>query len=184
MAQPSIHGLKIRPYSPLSWLFVLVNFWSFGCSTLTSVVGEDPPVQPSPPEPTVITLKLETSQNLNLNPDGKATPLVARIYELKSSDGFTNADFFTIYNRDKDVLGSDVGFRKELDLTPGQKREVRFEPKPDSRFIGVFGAFRDLETAQWRAVLEIPADKKPVMRVLYSKNSVTIEVLKENPPSK
>ncbi|MCI0666505.1 MAG: type VI secretion system lipoprotein TssJ [Methylococcaceae bacterium] len=179
MLDASTRNVKCVLHPPFQWVFFLLAPSFSGCSSLFE---SEPPPPPAPPPPTVIELKLETSKDLNLTREGNATPIVARVYELKSSDGFSNADFFAIYDQDKDILASDIVYREELELTPAQSRQIRLEPKPESRFIGIFGAFRDLETAQWRVVEEIPPNKTTVMRVHFAKNSVAIDVAKENPP--
>lgn len=131
------------------------------------------------PPPTVLKLTFNASENLNVNPEGKAMPLVVRFYELDSVDSFSGADFFALYNLDKETLGSDIQYRKELELAPGDKREIRLPAKGASEYLGVFGAFRDLETAQWRAVAEIPPNKTTAMNIKFSNNSVVIETAKD-----
>lgn len=153
------------------WIFSILAAMFSGCSMFE--------LEPSP---TVIELKINTSRDLNLTREGTAAPIVARVYELKASDGFSNADFFAIYDHDKDILGGDLVFREELELTPDETRQIKLEPKPESRFIGVFGAFRDLEKSQWRAVKAITPNQTMVMRVHFSRNSVAIETAPEEPP--
>ncbi|MGR9108658.1 MAG: type VI secretion system lipoprotein TssJ [Gammaproteobacteria bacterium] len=149
-----------------------------GCSVFSSPTESEAPETPAP---TIIELQLDTSKDLNLDIEGNGTPIVARYYELKSADGFSNADFFAIYERDKETLGTDIVFREELYLTPEESRKIRLEAKPDSHFIGVFGAFKDLENAQWRAIREIPARQTTRLEVHFSKNSVTIQVAEDKP---
>jgi type VI secretion system protein VasD len=182
MLVASTRNLTIALNQPFRLAFLLSALALSGCSAVSSLFEPEPPPPPAPPSPTVIDLQLKTSKDLNLTREGSATPIVARVYELKSADGFSNADFFAIYNRDKEILGGDIVFREELELTPDESRRIKLEPKPESRFIGVFGAFRDLETAQWRTIEKITPNQTTLMRVQFSKNSVTIEVVKENPP--
>ncbi|MGH8550034.1 MAG: type VI secretion system lipoprotein TssJ [Methylococcales bacterium] len=182
MLDACTRNLKSVLNTPFNSVFFLLGLSIAGCSPIASLFEPEPPPPPAPPPATVIELKINTSKDLNLTREGSATPIVARVYELKSSDGFSNADFFAIYNQDKDILGGDIVYREELALTPGESRQIKLGPKPESRFIGVFGAFRDLEAAQWRALEAIPPNKTTVMQVHFSKNSVAIEVAKENPP--
>lgn len=172
MSNPPLWKPRTLNYRLFIFIFSIFTLSLTSCSTVESVIE---------PPPTILELKFETSSDLNLNPEGKATPLVARFYELKTADGFSNADFFALYNQDKDILGSDIVFRKELELIPANTQELKVQAKKESRFIGVFGAFRDLETAQWRAVVEIPSNKTTVMTVHFSKNSVSIEVPNDEP---
>lgn len=173
-SEPTLHRFRLQ------FVLILFNVSLSGCSALSSLFEPDPP---PPPAPTIVHLKMETAKNSNATTDGTGAPLVARYYELKSSNAFTNADFFAMYDQDKSILGGDIVFREELELIPGTSREIKLKPKPESRFIGVFGAFRDLETAQWRAVEKIPPNKTTEMNILFTKNAVTIKATEEKPPS-
>ncbi len=148
------------------WFLLLVISLS-GCSMVDAMFE---------PDPTKIALTLEASENLNPDINGRASPLVTRLYELKSVDVFSNADFFTIYHSDTDALGGDIELRKEIKLTPGETLQLDFEPKPDSRFIAVFGAYRDLETAQWRAYTAIPPNKTTPMTIEFAQTSIGINL--------
>jgi type VI secretion system protein VasD len=88
----------------------------------------------------------------DVNPDtaGRASPLVTRIYVLKSPSAFASADFFSLYDMDNATLGADLVQREEVLLLPGQAKKLDFALKPDARAIGVIAAYRDLNHARWR----------------------------------
>ena len=149
-------------------LWILLGIFGLpGCSMVDALLE---------PDPTKVELKLEASEQLNPDLQGRPSPLVTRIYELKSIDVFSNADFFTIYHNDTAALGGDIEVRKELKLKPGEIHELSFEPKPDTQFVAIFGAFRD-EAAQWRAYAKIPPNQTTPMTIVFSKTSVQIKLL-------
>ena len=88
-----------------------------------------------------------------------------RIYELKSATAFNSADFVALYERDKAELAADIVSRDEIILQPGETRPMAAKTlAPEVKFIGVMGAFRDLERAQWRSVVAVlPGQKQRVV---------------------
>jgi type VI secretion system protein VasD len=131
--------------------------------TLTAVGGCASP--PPPPKPTVVAATVQASANANPDVRKRASPLVVRIYELKSSAAFDAADFLSLYERDQATLAAEMGSREEFTLRPGDSKPWEKVVGPDVRFIGVMAAFRDIEHARWKTLIPL----KPNMR-----NVVTI----------
>ena len=104
---------------------------------------------------------------MNVNPDThkRASPIVIRIYELKSSASFDAADFLSLYERDQATLQAEMGAREEFTLHPGESQPWEKTVGPDVRFIGVIAAFRDIEHARWKALIPVKAN---------ARNAVTI----------
>lgn len=106
-----------------------------------------------------------------LNPDlrGRPSPVVVRIYELKNGVNFINADFFSLYDNAKNVLGNDLVAMEEIELRPGQKLHLRYRVATDSQYVGVIAAYRDISTANWRQLAKLePKEKTYVNLVLTS----------------
>ena len=55
---------------------------------------------PPPPEPTRVVLEFEAAGDINPNSEGRASPVVLRIYRLESYSVFEDADFFSLYEKD------------------------------------------------------------------------------------
>jgi len=100
------------------------------------------------------SVKLRATMDVQpaVNPDtrGRSSPIVVRVYALKSMAAFDSASFFSLYGKDKETLGGDLVDSEELELLPGEKREFQKEFPPDTHYIAVFAAFRDVEHARWR----------------------------------
>jgi type VI secretion system protein VasD len=111
------------------------------------------------PRATVLEIDLRASAGLNPDAAGRASPLRLRFYELKSISVFNSADFFSLYDRDKDVLGADIVVREEIQVEPGMQKSFTRKPGPDTKFIAVLAPYRDLDHARWRATMEVPANK-------------------------
>ncbi len=98
------------------------------------------------------------SSAADINPDAsnRASPLVIRVFELRSDAEFSGADFFALYEREKQTLGEALIERKEFVLQPGAKQELRLPMARDTRFVGVIAAYRDIRAARWRALTAAP----------------------------
>ena len=142
-----------------------------GCATSRS---NDPPVR------TKTFLQGET----DLNPDstGRASPVVLRVFLLKSDAEFSAADFFALYERDKESLGSSLLSREEYVLKPGERRELWLPVPRDTAYIGVVAAFRDVRSTRWRTVARAPhkrftdAFSRDTVRILAGRGGVTLVV--------
>lgn len=103
-------------------------------------------------------LQLLFQAQRSLNTDARNVPasLALRVYVLRDASGFEKASFDSLYDNDEATLGSNVLARESLHLRPGEARELALELSGDARAVGVFGAFREIERSQWRAILPLP----------------------------
>ena len=130
------------------------------------------------PTPTEITGVLQASANVNPSVSKRPSPLLVRVYELKSVTAFNNADFVSLYQRDQAELGAELVGREELILNPGDSRPLSKMTAPETRFIGVFAAFRDLDRAKWRSVVAIQPGQKQRIVISAEELSITATVAK------
>ncbi len=121
--------------------------------------GKPPPVQPAAPGPTQLNATLQVADNVNPDVRGRASPVVVKLYELKAPTAFESADFFSLYERDRETLGGDLVAVEELQLLPGEKRAFTRTLQGGTRYVGVLAAFRAVERAQWRATLAVEANR-------------------------
>jgi type VI secretion system protein VasD len=104
-----------------------------------------------------------------VNPDinGRASPVILRIYELKSPAPFDGADFMSLYQQDRSVLGGELVAREEIVIEPGQNQAISKLLAPEARVLGVVAIFRDVERARWRSSVTL---------VLGKDNAVSVSV--------
>ena len=129
---------------------------------------------PPPPEPTQVVLEFEAAGDVNPNAEGRASPLYLRIYQLKSYSVFGKADFFSLYDKDDQVLGRELISKQEILLKPNEKRTVFFETDDDTRTIGLLGLFMDYERIKWKAAAGVQANKTTVIHVYVSRTGLTV----------
>jgi type VI secretion system protein VasD len=130
---------------------------------------------PPPPEPTRVVLEFEAAGDINPNPEGRASPLILRIYQLKSYSKFKNAEFFALYEKDDEVLGGELIRKEEIMLKPDEKRTVFYETTDDTRTIGVIGAFMDYEQSQWKAAAGVKKNKTNVINISVNGTKLTVK---------
>ncbi len=97
-----------------------------------------------------------------LNPDrnGKAAPVQIKVYRLRGTSAFSSADFFSLYEKDDQILASELVSKEMVTLQPGEAKVLLGKASGDERFLGVFVAYRDLDKAVWRGVAPLPAPKE------------------------
>jgi type VI secretion system protein VasD len=132
----------------------------------------------SPPKPVVTTVagSIEASPRLNPSINQRPSPLLMRVYELRTPAAFSNADFMALYQSDQAALATDMVAREEFMLQPGENRAVRKTLAADTRYIGVLGIYRNLEKATWRAVVPVQVGKAQILTVKAGELAVTVEV--------
>ena len=139
-------------------------------------VAPVPAQPPAPPKPSIAELSFVIDANVNPDSSGRPSPVVVRIYELKSLAAFNRADFFSLYEKDREQLGPDLVNRDELPLMPGGKPQAITTLKSDTRYLGVVAAFRDIERARWRASTPILVNQTTRMEIKLDRNEVAIRL--------
>lgn len=116
-----------------------------------------PPPPPPPIPPTTIKLSITASEQINPNSAKLPSPVVVRVYELRSLDQFNAADFFQLFDSDQQVLAQSLVARREVVVKPGDKVTVEGAPSgsADTRFIGMIAAYREVQSATWRASVPV-----------------------------
>ena len=148
-----------------AWLPVIV--WIGGCA-------KPPPPPPPPPPPTV--LKATITADAGVNPDGRgrASPVVLRVYELKTAATFNRADFFSLWDREKETLGTELVARDEVQLRPGESKTIERKVDADTQLVAVVAAYRDLESTTWRASIALKPHQINALGIDVGARAVTI----------
>ncbi len=124
---------------------------------------------------TKLDLSLQGSDRLNPDLNGRPSPIVIRLLELKHPVAFENADFFSLYQRPKEALSPDLVIQEELELRPGEQRDLKLFVQENSRYVGVLAAYRDLPESSWRFV--IPLQHKAQNRIELTLDERGIQAL-------
>lgn len=126
-----------------------------------------------PPKPAQVAGTIQASAQVNPSTSKRPSPLLLCIYELKSAAAFNNADFMSLYQRDQTELSTDLMGKEEFVLAPGESKGFAKTLAPETRFLGVVAAFRDLEHSKWRSVVAIQPGKK--QQVVIQAGELSVE---------
>lgn len=143
---------------------MVVNFvFNPGPGTGTEVAAA--PARPARPRPEAgaparsLRLTIQAERTLNTDRMQGSASLALRIYVLRDDQAFQRASFDSLYDNDEATLGPALLRRETLHLRPGETRELVLALSAEAGMVAVFAAYRELERAQWRAVLVLPPDE-------------------------
>jgi type VI secretion system protein VasD len=117
------------------------------------------------PKPTLVSATLQAGTAVNPDLRKRPSPIVIRVYELKSAAAFDGADFVSLFERDQATLAAEMSAREEFILRPGETRMWDKTTAPDTKFIGVMASFRDIERARWKSIVAIKPGVKNLITV-------------------
>ena len=123
---------------------------------------------------TKVDMRMITGGDVNPDDSGRPSPVVVRLIELKSASTFQSADFFALYNDEKQTLGPDWVSSEEFEFKPGDVQDMRFALHPESGFVGVLAAYRQLDKVNWRLVLPIKLKEKNQLTVLLNRRGIEL----------
>ena len=145
-------------------LIPLVLSMLVGCQSMNAAVGGYFDLD------TDLQVDFKVDGDINPDESGKASPLFIRMYELSASKMIKRADFIGIYERDKDVIGSDlVAVHKLKRLIPGEGRTEHFVLDKKTNYVAFYAEFLDFKEAKYKLVLPVVANN-------VFRNSVVIRV--------
>ena len=136
-----------------------------------------PPITIAAPAEAKTKAAMTLMANADTNPDGsgRPSPIVVRVYQLKTDGAFKGADFFALYDDDQKVLGAEMISRDEYVLAPAERKTIDVTVSSDTRFIGALAAFRD-RNAESRALLAAP---RGGLNVTIERARIVVSAVKE-----
>jgi type VI secretion system protein VasD len=145
--------------------------------TVVAGCGSKPPASPPrPPPPTQIIAEIKVAADLNLDPSGRPSPLLIRLYELKTPSAFGSADFFSLYEKDNAVLGTDLLGREEIIVKPGENQLIERTLNEQTRYLGFIAAYRDLDQAVWRSIVPVTPHLITPIKIDLRRNAIEARV--------
>lgn len=127
------------------------------------------------PKTSSIKFLIEADSLVNPNEKGEASPVVVRVYELKSVTAFMQASFFELLDNDTQKLGADLVAKREFELKPGAREEFERDTPIETTEIGVVAWFRNLDQADWRKTFKIEPERNNSIVVKVTAQSISID---------
>jgi type VI secretion system protein VasD len=132
----------------------------------------------------MVNISVKAGPDINPDASGQGAPLVLRVYQLASSAGFGNAEFFALYKSDATTLGADIVHRDDVALNPGDMKTLTLSPTDQVKSIGFFAGLRDFSQAAWRATADVPPHLTTNITVSLTKAGIDVAAKTLPPPAK
>ena len=112
--------------------------------------------------------------NLNPNLEGRASPVVVRLFELKKTAEFQAANFSALFERSKEALGDALVAQQEFILRPGEIRHYERAGEPQPAALGLAAAFRALDEDAWRVIVPIVPGTHNLLLIDFDNNEIRV----------
>jgi type VI secretion system protein VasD len=128
----------------------------------------------APPKPTMAEISIDVASDVNPDSAGRPSPLVLHLFELKSMASFQGADFFSLLDRDKETLGSELLAKEEVILQPGKSLRIERQLQADTRFVAAVTAFRAWEKSVWREAIPVRLNQNNFVAIAVQANHMAM----------
>ncbi len=152
-------------------LIILALLFS-ACSS--SPETPEPQIKKPEPLPTIIYTKISVSASVNPDINNRPSPIVVRIYELKSLGKYTESGFYDLFENYESALGTDLLGSEKFHLKPGDIHTLKHKVSPGTLYIAVAAAYRDLNQAVWRDSIVLPENKATQLFVIVDSLSISV----------
>lgn len=158
-------------------LMSLALLSSAACTTMNSKVGEVLNLD------TDLKLTFIVSADANLDDDKVPSPVIIKMYELKSPDMFEKSNFIDIFEQDSEILGADlIDTHRLKHLQPGEERMVRFVLDEKTKYVGLFAEFLMYKDATYKLVIPIAQTNVFSSSAEIKVSTNTLAIIEREPP--
>ena len=149
------------------WLLLgLVVGLALGCQPTRRVLNFD----------TGVELQLSASNMVNPDRDGRASPVIVRVYKLVDERQFSREDFLNLYEDAENRLGRDLlGTIVLKELAPGEIRKERIELESGVKYVGLLAEFVRYQDAQSIQLIPIVEHKINKVQVQLSGTKLSVK---------
>ena len=127
--------------------------WLAAAALVLAIVGgcKSAPKPAPPPKPVTALITIVASADLNPNREGRPSPVLLHIFQLRDGAKFQGAAFDEVTAKSEQVLAPALLGREERMIQPGTTTTLNMLVDPDARLVGVVAEYADLADSQWRA---------------------------------
>lgn len=110
---------------------------------------------------TTVALNVDIEQHVNPDSDGRASPVVLRVFMLADDRQFSREEFLNLYENAESRLGKDLIDTVILkEFAPGEQRIEELALSPEVKYIGLLAEFVQYQRAEALMLLPITDHKK------------------------
>jgi type VI secretion system protein VasD len=116
-----------------------------------------PPAKPPPKgcPPVEAKLSLTATKRVNPSVEGEGRPIQVRVYQLVSDTRLRNATFEEIWQKDREVLRTDLKTVAEHTVFPGETKNLSLKRNPEAHYVTVVALFREPQGKDWFVSYEV-----------------------------
>jgi type VI secretion system protein VasD len=156
-------------------------------AALASIAGAAAPSETGAIAPDVkndsfsIEATLVGGPDLNPNLEGRASPVVVRVFELRQTASFLAADYAALFEHAQRTLGGDLVAQEEFVLRPGEIRHHDRTGGPEANALGLAAAFRTLDENAWRLTVPLAPRVHNLLLIDFDANRIRLPSLPTKP---
>jgi type VI secretion system VasD/TssJ family lipoprotein len=110
--------------------------------------------------PVATKIAISATDRSNATQEGNGRPVQVRVYQLQTNAKLRGATFEEIWQKDKEVLATDLKSVAEYTVYPGKSQDISVERNPDANFLGLVALFREPKGTDWYVTYELTAPPK------------------------
>jgi len=108
-----------------------------------------------PPPPEVISVHIRATGDVNPDMQGRPSPIILHVMELKSTEQFNRLDYMSLTQPSGAAMGAELVNKNQMVFQPGESKSVPIELNPQTTAIGIVAGYRDIDNAAWRKVIPV-----------------------------
>lgn len=135
----------------------------------------------APPASVPVELTIVGGTQLNPNAQGRASPVVVRVFELTSASAFDAADFAAIFDHPSDALSRQIVKQEEMILRPGDIQKHDRELSSQVALLGIAAAFRDIDHAIWHVTVSVEPGRRNILLVDLDHDAIRLVPVESSP---
>ena len=103
------------------------------------------------------TVKINVRSAQYLNPDinGRPSPVVVTIYQLKKPFAFKQANYIALANNSGQILGNALIDKHIVEIRPSSYKVINQPLSANTRYLGIVAAYRKINQTKWHAIVKI-----------------------------
>lgn len=135
------------------------------------------------PPPRTATLIIQGGTDLNPDANGRASPIVLRLYLVRDPEPILSAELDALQLREQEIVAPVQLWRRELTLQVGQRVEMPLELPADARALAAWADFRTPVGNYWKAATQLPEEPGSVFQVFVQLDARTVTAhVEQNAP--
>lgn len=111
--------------------------------------------------PPPIQITANSAQDLNPTPQGRPSPVVVTFYQLKDPTKFKKINYQQLAADKTEIFGDSLLDSTQVEMRPHQQLTKNISLWPETRYLGITAAYRNIANAKWKLVTSIYQQPKP-----------------------